>query len=523
LKSKEILKDISINNYSIRLFKMSFAQATSLLLFLYACITVFIVYKGATNTKDIKDFAIGKGFSPWVVGLSLAASITSAATFIINPGFVALYGWSAFLAMSVILPIGLFLSLIVLSKSFRKYGSSVKALTLAQWVGTRYNSRAFSFLMAMISLLLITFIVLICVGLTKVIASALGANEFWVLVVIVTFVFTYTMFGGANSMVYTNTIQAILMLVVAIILITSGSSFFSNGIEAFWSKVAAIDPKMTLNYNESSPLFRDWFEVVFCNFIVGIAIVCQPHIITRSLMLRHDEDVNKYLWISIITEIIFFMVLFAGFYARFMFPDLMNDGVALKMDGILSAYVVKKFSVGVGILVVLGLISAGLSTLEGILQSLSTTITNDIIAPLTKWQDETPKLKMTNKIVIILLGILAIAISNHQLLHPNLSVSILAQNGVYAYFSAAFVPVLFGIFFKNTPKEAAIGASITAFIVHFTVYYGSLTYYTNGAVKNPAVASAFAILSALVMGIFLYFIFDKRKNVLKTETEVDGV
>lgn len=488
---------------------MDFAQATLTLLVLYMAVTIYIVYRGARQTKNIQDFAVGKGFSPTLVGLSLAASITSAATFIINPGFVAFFGWSAFLAMSIVLPIGLFISLIILSKSFRKFGTSVKALTLAQWMGTRYQSQAMSYFMAFVSLLLITFIVLICVGLTKVIASSLQADETLVLVAIVVFVFGYTLFGGANSMVYTNTIQAILMIVVAIILIGSGSSHFEQGLSGFWDKINALDPQLSQSYNPSSPLFRDFFEVVVCNFIVGIAIVCQPHIITRSLMLKSNEDVNKYLTVAIVVETLFFAVLFAGFYARLLFPDLSVDGQAIKMDGILSTYVVKKFSIGVGILVVLGLISAGLSTLEGILQSLSTTISNDIIAPLAGWKEDVIKVKTTNRLVIVGLAVVAILMSRYQLLSPNLSVGILAQNGVYAYFSAAFVPVLFGIFFKNTPVQAAMGAAITAFVVHFSVYYGSLTPYTTGQVKNPAVASAMAIVSALMVGTVLYQIYKK--------------
>ncbi|MCZ2101618.1 MAG: hypothetical protein LC107_08790 [Chitinophagales bacterium] len=493
---------------------MNLAQATILTLIAYAILTLFIVYKGAKKTKDIKDFTLGTGFSPTVVGLSLAASITSAATFIINPGFVALYGWSAFLAMSIILPIALYISLVVLSKSFRKYGTSQQAMTMAQWIGTRFNSKAFSFFMVGASMLLITFIVLICVGLTKVIAGALGTSELWVLIVLVIFVFGYTMFGGANSMIYTNTIQAVLMIVVALILLTSGGAYLTNGIDAFWDQLAALDPKLVGSYNDSSPLFRDWFEVIFCNFVVGIAIVCQPHIITKSLMLKSDQDVNKFLIVTIIVETLFFMVLFAGFYARLMFPDLMMDGEPMKMDGILTAYVVKRFATGVGLIVVLGLIAAGLSTLEGLVQSVSASITNDLIVPLKKWEGKTSVINATNKIVIVVLALITIVVSYQQLVHPNLSVGILAQNGVYAYFSMAFVPVLFGIFLKNTPKEAAFGAAITAFIVHFSVYYGSLTPYTSGPVKNPAVAAALAILSALLVGMILYKIYQKKISLV---------
>jgi len=245
-------------------------------------------------------------------------------------------------------------------------------------------------------------------------------------------------------------------------------------------------------------------------FIVGIAIVCQPHIITRSLMLKSDEDVNKYLAVAILVETLFFFVLFAGFYARIMFPDLMNDEIPLKMDGILSAYVVKKFSVAIGITVIMGLIAAGLSTLESIVQSLSTTITNDIIAPFTGLDENSKKLPVINKMVIVVLAILAILISYQQLLYPNLSVGILAQNGVYAFFSAAFVPVLFGIFIKDMPKQAAIGAAVTAIIVHFSVYYGQLTPYTTGSVRNPAVAATMAIFSAVFIGLVLWVLLRKK-------------
>ncbi|HRO08472.1 MAG TPA: sodium:solute symporter [Saprospiraceae bacterium] len=493
---------------------MSLSQATLLVLILYAIVTLVIVYRGAVKTKNIEDFTLGSGFSPVVVGLSLAASITSAATFIINPGFVALYGWSAFLAMSVVLPLALFLSLVVLSKSFRKYGTSQSALTMAQWIGNRYNSRTFSYFIVAVSLLLITFIVLICVGITKVLGNALGVSELLILVILVVFVFGYTMFGGANSMVYTNTIQALLMIIVAVILLASGSNYLTDGIDAFWGKLATLDPKLVTSFNDSSPLFRDWFEVIFANFIVGIAIVCQPHIITKSLMLKSDKDVNKFLIVTILVETLFFAVLFAGFYARLMFPDLTINGDPIKMDGILSAYVVRRFATGVGVIVVLGLLAAGLSTLEGLVQSLSATITNDLIVPLKGWKGQTQKINNTNKIVIGLLAIITILVSYQQLLYPNLSVGILAQNGVYAYFSMAFVPVLFGIFFKNTPKQAAFGAAITALIVHFTVYYGSLTPYTTGSVKNPAVAAALAIIAAVLTGTILYQIYKKKQKYL---------
>lgn len=495
---------------------MNISLVTTILLILYMVLVLFFVIKGALRTKSLQDYAVGTGFSPVFVGLSLAASVTSAATFIINPGFVAIYGWSGFVAMSIVLPIGLFLSLIVMTKSFQKIGTTSKALTLAQWIGNRFNSKIHSRIIAFLSLLLITFIVLICVGIVKVLASALGASELYVLIGLVVFVFGYTMFGGANSMIKNNAIQAIMISVVAVILLFSGYQYFDSGLAGFWGQVRAIDPLLVEKYNPESPLFRDFFEVVVCNFIIGIAIVCQPHIITRSLMLRSEKDINKYLLTSVLVLMLFFSVLFVGLYARLQMPDLMQDGVAVSLDSIISVYVVNQFSPYLGVIVIFGLMAAGLSTLEGLVQSVSTTITNDIILPLSKRDFSENKKKNINRLVIVVLAVITIIMSYDQLINPNLSVGIFAQNGVYMFFSAAFVPVLFGIYLKNVDSRAPLFATITAVVVYVAVYYGGLTPYTSGQVRNPAVAGALAIVASFLMGVLSHWIL---KN--KTKIEVD--
>ena len=188
-------------------------------------------------------------------------------------------------------------------------------------------------------------------------------------------------------MVYTNTMQAVVMVVVAVILISSGYQYLKDGLFSFFDKLAAISPDLVKPTNPTSPLFRDLFEIVVAQMVVGVAVVCQPHIITKSLLLKKESDVNKYLISAVIIQLLFYSVVFAGLYARLTFPDLTSNGKALGIDGIIPAYVVKIFSNGwvaisIGLIVVLGLISAGLSTIEGLIQSLSTTITSDIIKPL---------------------------------------------------------------------------------------------------------------------------------------------
>lgn len=506
---------------------------TWILLAIYVIAVLYLVFKGAGKTKSISDYAIGSVlFSPVAVGLSLAASMTSAATFVINPGFIANFGVSGVLSYAVFLPLASMISLVVLTKSFRKHGQTVKALTLAQWIGKRYDSKRYAFFMGILALLLLTFIVLLVVALTKVLAQALNLNEVNVMIVIVLFVFGYMMFGGANSMVYTNAIQAAVMLIVAVILLTSGYEHFSQGVHGFLDKLAAIDPVLVEPTNPQSPLFRNYFEIIFAQVVVGIAIVVQPHIITKSLLLKKESDVNKFLVTAVIAEVLFFAVVIAGLYARLEFPNLMLDGIPLANDNIIPAYVVQVFADGtlavlVGLFVVLGLIAAGMSTLEGLVQSVSTTITSDLIQPLFGRKNFSDlSLIKINKLAIVAMAAVTIYLAYDQLINPKLSVGIFAQNGVYSYFSAAFVPVIFGIFFKDVRVQTVFAASVTAIVVHFLVYYGlpawheiqplSLGFFTpfiEGSVRNPAIAASSAIVASTLMGL-IWHVFNKKKTNL---------
>ncbi|MBW6491706.1 MAG: hypothetical protein K0B15_11000 [Lentimicrobium sp.] len=502
-----------------------------ILIILYMGVILFFVIRGALKIKSISDYALGNiMFSPATVALSLAASMTSAATFVINPGFIANFGISGIISYGIVLPLASMISLAILTKSFRKYGQSVKALTLAQWIGDRYKSRNYALFMGFLSLLLLTFIVLIAVAITQVLSKALNADPVIVLVAIVVFIFGYMMFGGANSMVYTNTIQAGIMLVVAVILLTSGYEHFSQGIGNMMQKLAAIDPMLIKPTNPESPLFRDFYEIIFAQVVVGIAIVVQPHIITKSLLLKRESDVNRFLVIAVAAELLFFFVVVTGLYARLTFPDLSIDGVSLKNDAIIPTYVMQTFSNGffavvVGLLVVLGLLSAGISTLEGLIQSLSTTITSDIIRPLAgKRQFSDKAMIALNRSVIGLMAVVTIWLSYSQITAPKLSVGIFAQNGVYAYFASAFVPVIFGIYYKKMKASVAFIGTVIAFGVHFAVYYfmpflvneqgmyfGDFTRYLEGPVRNPAIACSTAVIISTV-SVLIMILLDKKSD-----------
>jgi sodium/pantothenate symporter len=220
--------------------------------------------------------------------------------------------------------------------------------------------------------------------------------------------------------------------------------------------------------------------------------------------------------------VVFFLVVIVGLYARLTFPGLSLNGVAIRPDQLVPTYIVERFQVGVGLVVTLGLIAAGISTLEGLIQSLSVTFTQDLLVSNSPRLQALPEKRRVqlNRLIIGLLALITIALSTKQILAPDLSVAIFAQNGVYAFFSAAFFPLVMGMFTKKIHSRAAIVSTVTSLVVHFSVYYGNIGSYMQNPVNNPAIAATFAILSSVVAGLLVITLSGKKVATLESKTVV---
>jgi sodium/pantothenate symporter len=458
-------------------------------------VTGIIVLAFLTRKRggSLESFAIGgKRDNPFFVGLSLAANMTSAATFVINPGLIYLYGFSGFLGYAVAAPLGIFLGLIVMSKRFRQIGADQKAMTIPQWLGQRFQNTGITKIFALLSLLQMTFIVLIAVGITIVVAKILGISQLFVLAGVILFTLSYIVVGGASIHILTNSYQGIIMAVVAFLLILSGPVFGDIDLGNLFGQLAQIDPNLTTMSNPKSLLFRDFFEVFIANFLVGIAIICQPHILSKTLYLRSDKDVNKYLLTATITGLLFFFVLIAGLYAR-----VFLSGDILPPDQSMASYINAVFPPGVLAIVTLGILAAGFSTLEGLFLALSTIFSIDLYKP---WLEKSKTLSakliekktlLTTRVFLAVLAVVVFFLSLWQLENPSLSVAIFAQNGIYSLFVATFWPVFTGLFVPGIDGWKPVAAGLTGFVVHFTIYYGELTPYHS----NPGVCAAFGLLT----------------------------
>ncbi len=472
------------------------------LFLLYMLAIIGLTWWNRRKAATMSAFAVGtRSLPPFLVGLSLAANMTSVATFVINPGLVHAFGWAGVVGYGIAAPLGIFVGLIVTSKRFRRVGDRVTALTVPQWVGERYGDRRLTLFFAVASLLQITFLVLIVTGIALVLMSVLSLPMWAALAIVVGFTFAYILFGGASVHIWSNTMQAVIMVVVAVLLLASGAEFFAGGIGAFFDRLAAVGPHYASVTNPASLLFRDLFEVLVANFIIGLAIIMQPHLMSKALYLRSERDVNRYLATAMVVGTVFTSVLLVGLFAR------LSLGGGLAPDRVVATYIATDFSPPLRAVIMLGVLAAGFSTLEGVILALSTIFANDLYGSLARLAGVAAdriggRLLVVGRAFLIALAPVTFLLARDQILNPSLSVAIFAQNGVYGLFAATFAPVLFGMFSRRASKGLAFAAALTALTVHFGMYYGQLTMYHN----NPAVPAACAIVaSTLVMAVGVAF------------------
>lgn len=452
----------------------------------YFVVVAVVATRSARRNRTLQSYAVAGNLPAVVVGLSLAAQLTSVATFAVNPGLVYAYGLSALLGYGVAAGSGIMLGLALLSRRFRTQGTRVQALTVPQWIGARFDAPALRIVFAVLSLALVTFSTLIVVGLSLVLSPLLGIPASWIAPALALVTVASVGVGGATGHAWSNSVQASIMVIVAIVLISAGLPLLAGG--DFVDRLRAIDPSLLRVINPASPFFRSYFEVFVCNFIVGFAIVCQPHVISKVLFLETDADVRRYLTTAIVCGTLFTGVLITGFWARVTLDSV------LRIDLAIPTWIAVSFSPGIQTLITVGMLCAGLSTLEGIFLALSSIFSADLY-PLVSRRPTEANALLAGRAGLVLTAIATSVLALWQISNPTAgTVAIFAQYGVYLLFSVSFIPLAAGMFLQDVTRGVVTTAVIVSLSTYFALALLRVTQYHN----NPAFLAAMAIVAGIV-------------------------
>jgi SSS family solute:Na+ symporter/sodium/pantothenate symporter len=465
--------------------------------------TAYLGWLGHRKTDDFGSFAIGRGdLPPLVVGVTLAASTASAATFIINPGFVYVDGLAAWMHLGLSVFLGLVTMLLLLSFRFRRIGEEAKALTIPHWIGKRYGSTSFSLYFAVLNLLSFAFIVLLVGGISIVMQKLLGVSNTTALLITLIFVTGYVLFGGTYAHVFTNMLQGFLMIGISLIIVGGGIRLMLIEPD-FWSQLRATDPNLLRWTNPASSLYNDWFSTYVSGFCIGAALVCQPHILTKALYVKSDRAVGRYILVFSVVYFLFTLLLFAGIWAHFAVPEgALIDATtgAFRQDLVMAVYLQQVFPDWVFTVISVVLLAAAMSTLDGLLVGISTITANDLVLNLIdkigkEHLSEKEQLRLAFRVSHIVLVVIA-GLTFLVTLRPPELLGIFGQVGVYGLVLAAVPPLLAGVLFRNVSLGFVWAMSILGMGLHFLLYFFGEKWFPESklAFANPGVTATIGLM-----------------------------
>ncbi len=464
--------------------------------------TAWLGWRGYRKTSGFGSFAVGdRNMHPVVVGVTLAASVSSAATFIINPGFVYVDGFSAFFHFVIGVGIGFFAMAWILSFRFRRIGAESSALTIPDWIGKRYESKGFALYFSILSLLSFAFVVLLVGGISIVMQSLLGVSNTIALVITLVFVTGYVFIGGTYAHVLTNLLQGSLMIIVTILVLGSCVWLAFQQPGSLVETLREIDPGLVAPINRDGKLFNEFFSIYIAGFVVGAIVVCQPHILTKALYVRDDKAVKQYLLVFIVIFALFQMLGMVGFFAHLnVSPEALVDSAtgAFRQDLVMTVYLKTMFPDWVFTLISVVLLAAAMSTLDGLLVSLSTITANDLVLNVFERREhlsEEQHMAFALKASHVMLVVIAVAAFLINLQPPKL-LGIFGQTGVYGLTAAAAPPLLLGVLFRKVPVALVWIGSAAALVLHFLLFFQGDALFPNSTLTfgNPGVTSAIASL-----------------------------
>lgn len=325
------------------------------------------VAKGTESGEDL--FLGGRSFGWGLVGLSLFASNISTTTIIglsgaaYDTGIVgSVYEWMTGIPLAIA-------ALIFIPLYLRS-----RITTIPEFLELRFDSRSrnfFSFITIFISILVDT-----AGGLY---AGALVLKIFfpdlvlWHTTLVLALVAgLYTAVGGLKAVVYTDAIQAIILIIGCAVL----TLMMFQKLDFSWDTVLASVPDGHLSMVQ--PVDDDylpWPGLIFAVPFLGFWYwTTNQYIVQRVL---GSKDLNNARWGVILAGFLklipLFIMVIPGAMAISLFPDLQNA------DQVFPTAVINILPVGMVGIVLAGLISAILSSVDSTLNSASTLVVVDFI------------------------------------------------------------------------------------------------------------------------------------------------
>ena len=417
----------------------------------YFAVVFAIGWYALRATRNEKDYWIAGGELGWFTGgATMAATHTSAGTFVGTIGVMYTAGWS-FGWVLLAIPLSYWFMVAVLAPRFTKQ----KELTLPAFIETRYYGKGIRGLAALI--ILIATVVYIQ---AQIVAGGLIANTvFGVstttgMVAFTVILLVYTVIGGMIAVVYTDAFQLVVMALGAVF-----------AVPLVLRQVDGISGLLHL-VESAHPLVFTWetmpgtllLTMGLSFFLGGIAT---PEKLIRLYAMKDMSTIRRGILFAIVTILgLNLLVFILALASIVLFPELPTGDLAMPM--IATAVL----PTTLGAVMLAAITAAMMSTVDSLLIVAGSALSVDIYQNLLN-PDVTPERRMwIDRIGILLVGSVPVV-----LLLSGVGEGELVQFIVLlftALMAAAFVmPVVGGIVWRRATKEGAAAAMIGGVLATF--------------------------------------------------------
>ncbi len=369
-----------------------------------------------------------------------------------------------------------------------------KVFTMPEFLERRYNSKT-RWLLSIVQLLSYVIAkVSVTIYAGAVVFNSFLGVDFWTgAIVLIVITGLYTIFGGLHAVMYTEALQAIVLLGGSIVLTISGLIQIGG-----WNNLMGAVSKDHLNMflPLSDPNFP-WLGILFASPIVGIWYWCtDQHIVQRCLAGRNEQQARRGTIFAAYLKLLPFFI--------FLIPGLMAYALAstgkiqlANADQAFPTLVKTLLPVGIRGLLAGGILAALMSSLAAVYNACSTLFTLDIyrkIKPQTT-DKELVKIGRITTAVVVILGMAWIPVMRgiSDTLYQYLQ-------SVQSYLAPPIAAVfLLGVFSKRINGKGAITTMVVGFFIGVLRIVLELT-------KNhlSGILYTFATVNFLYFCIFLF-------------------
>ena len=375
------------------------------------------------HTKNVDGFVLGgRNVGPWLSAFAFGTSYFSAVIFV---GYAGQFGWKYGLAAFWIgignALLGSLLAWWVLGPRTREITQRLKATTMPEFFGKRYQSKGLRIASAaIIFVFLIPYTASVYNGLSRLFGMAFGLPYEWCVVGMAVVTCVYVVLGGYMATVLNDFIQGIVMLVgiVAVIaVVLAGQGGFSEAIVSL-SQIPAEGTDMQGAF--VSMFGPDLFNLVGVIVLTSLGTWGLPQMVSKFYAIKTGPAIKQ----GAIISTIFAFVVAGGSYFLGGFGRLYEGQIEYAANGtpiydsIIPTMLSTLPDVLIGLVIVL-VLSASMSTLSSLVLTSSSTLTIDFInGNIIKNMSEKKQLVWMRGLLVVFIAISAlIALFPEPIMH----------------------------------------------------------------------------------------------------------